>query len=157
MFILRTHISYTTNTWWNNTWQSYLGIAFFIYDDIWPIRTILHPKYPWKYRGHFDSLQELNVVFTVLICQIATHALRVCVCASVSKSEVRAQINHGRWLIQLDLLTYCEQLWPCLFSSLTFSHSLWNAWGSWNMCAPNTHICHRSPAHPPLNLKTTKG
>lgn len=78
IFILRTHISYTTNTWWNNTWQNHLGIAFFIYEDIWPIRTIFLPKHPWKYRGHFGSLLKWDVVFAVLICQIAT--LQLCVC-----------------------------------------------------------------------------
>lgn len=121
----------------------------------------------WWYLAHLDDLssktslkiQRSLWVSAKMRCGIRCanrpdcHYPNMCVCVHmcVSESEVRAEINHGRWLIQLDLLTYCEQLWPCLFSSLTISLSPWNTWGSWNMCAPNTHTHMPQIASPPLN------
>ncbi len=116
-----------------------------------------HILHLWWHLAHFDNFSSKTSVkiqrsfrlSATIRCGICSYRMPdhhspsvyecQCVCVCESESEVRAQINHGRWLIQLDLLTYCEQLWPCLFSSLTFSHSLWNTWGSSNMCTPNTH------------------
>ncbi len=129
-----------------------------------------HILHLWWHLAHSDDFSSKTSVkiqrsyrLSALRCGICSaqmpdcHSPSVCVCVcvcvcawvQVSESEVRAQINHGRWLIQLDLLTYCEQLWPCLFSSLTFSHSPWNTWGSSNMCAPNTHTHMPHIASPP--------
>ncbi len=126
-----------------------------------------HILHLWWHLAHSDNLSsktslKIQRSFWLLkwdvysLCLYAKLPLSKCVCVCASKSEVRAQINHGRWLIQLDLLTYCEQLWPCLFSSLTFSHSPWNTWGSWNMCAPNTHTHTYATDRQPTLHSTSK-
>lgn len=115
---------------------------------------ILHP---WGHLAHSDNLSSKTPLkiqrsfrFAARMrcgilcadmpdCHFPSVCVCPCSCVGVRRSEVRPQINHGPWLIQLDLLTYCEQLWSWLFSSLTFSHSPWNTRGSRNMCAPNTH------------------
>lgn len=78
---------------------------------------------PWGHLAHSDNLSSKTPLKTqrsfwltakmrcgilsadMPDCHFPSMCVRACSCVCVSESEVRAKINHGPWLIQLDLLT----------------------------------------------------